>query len=402
MFASELNAAIADMGAAGSFLPTTGGTIHGSLTIYSESAGTGSGYWGLEGVVTNSGPVTGTGFKFGYLSRAAGGGTYDIGFTNFTTFTAAGTRQMGMWFMTVSPNDQTNPFSCQLGEWNIVNRGPDCGWMADPAGRGHVGGGLLNATGGLTIIPMVDAGGAEGGGEGKNVTYGFCISGGPVNSTGIPIGFYNGYIVSSGAIVGGTGRGMYMTGDISGVTSRVPYGPVQFDGNWLHGIDHTSATYTDTHAEVLKAGQGIAWINGTTPTPTATASITGAGSGSDISLVMHPAGNGLIALNGNVARASFIDGIYMGGLTGASNSDVSKGMDFYGGIIGFGITSARLNYVVSAGSAHMFVVNGVDRMAITGTGLGFNGTAPIAKPTGVPVTIAAVHAALVSYGLIAP
>jgi hypothetical protein len=42
------------------------------------------------------------------------------------------------------------------------------------------------------------------------------------------------------------------------------------------------------------------------------------------------------------------------------------------------------------------------RLQLTATGMGFNGTAPIAKPTGVAVTIAAVHAALVSYGLIAP
>jgi len=34
--------------------------------------------------------------------------------------------------------------------------------------------------------------------------------------------------------------------------------------------------------------------------------------------------------------------------------------------------------------------------------VGFNNTAPIAKPTGVAVTVAAIHAALVSYGLIAP
>lgn len=33
---------------------------------------------------------------------------------------------------------------------------------------------------------------------------------------------------------------------------------------------------------------------------------------------------------------------------------------------------------------------------------GFNGTAPIAKPTGVPVTAAGIHAALVAYGLISP
>lgn len=35
------------------------------------------------------------------------------------------------------------------------------------------------------------------------------------------------------------------------------------------------------------------------------------------------------------------------------------------------------------------------------TGVGFNGSAPIAKPTGVAVSAAGIHAALVSYGLIA-
>ena len=36
----------------------------------------------------------------------------------------------------------------------------------------------------------------------------------------------------------------------------------------------------------------------------------------------------------------------------------------------------------------------------TGSAIGFHGTAPIAKPTGVAVTAAGIHAALVSYGLI--
>ncbi len=44
---------------------------------------------------------------------------------------------------------------------------------------------------------------------------------------------------------------------------------------------------------------------------------------------------------------------------------------------------------------------GATRLQVTGTGMGFNGTAPVAKPTGVAVTAAAIHAALVSYGLIA-
>ena len=261
MFADELNAAIAGSGIG------AGGVINGPVTINSDTAGTASGYWGLEANVTNDGPATGTAFKFGYLSRANSGGAYDIGFTNFATYTSPGTRQMSMWFMTVSPNDQTNPFACQVGEWNIVNRGPDCGWMADPSGRGHTGAGLLNATGGLTIIPMSDPGGAEGGGEGKNATFAFCMSGGPANSTGHPVKFYNGYIVSSDSIVGGTGRGMYLAGALSDPT-QVPYGPIQIDSKWSHGIDHTLAVYTDTNATTMLAGQGVAWLTGTTGTPT--------------------------------------------------------------------------------------------------------------------------------------
>jgi hypothetical protein len=40
------------------------------------------------------------------------------------------------------------------------------------------------------------------------------------------------------------------------------------------------------------------------------------------------------------------------------------------------------------------------RFRMNGTGLGFYGTAPVARPTGVPVTAAGVHAALVALGLI--
>lgn len=42
-----------------------------------------------------------------------------------------------------------------------------------------------------------------------------------------------------------------------------------------------------------------------------------------------------------------------------------------------------------------------NRVRITNTGIGFNGNAALAKPTGVAVTVAAIHAVLVNYGLIA-
>jgi hypothetical protein len=45
---------------------------------------------------------------------------------------------------------------------------------------------------------------------------------------------------------------------------------------------------------------------------------------------------------------------------------------------------------------------GTRQVQVDNTGVGFFGAAPTAKPTGVAVTAAGVHAALVSLGLIAP
>lgn len=46
------------------------------------------------------------------------------------------------------------------------------------------------------------------------------------------------------------------------------------------------------------------------------------------------------------------------------------------------------------------VVPGGGQFQMNGTGIGFNGAGPVAQPTGVAVTAEAVHAALVSLGLI--
>ena len=86
-------------------------------------------------------------------------------------------------------------------------------------------------------------------------------------------------------------------------------------------------------------------------------------------------------------------------------TDVSGGINFYDGQIGIAITGGRINYVGTTGVEHAFVVNAQDRFVITGTGLGFNGTAPVAKPTvtgakGGNAAVASLLTALASYGLI--
>jgi hypothetical protein len=98
-------------------------------------------------------------------------------------------------------------------------------------------------------------------------------------------------------------------------------------------------------------------------------------------------------------------GVSFGGQLAASINDLSKGIDFYGGIVGLNLTASRLNLVVPSGNSLRFVINSSDRMAITETGMGFNGTAPVAKPTvtgakGGNTALGSLLTALAAYGLV--
>jgi hypothetical protein len=98
-------------------------------------------------------------------------------------------------------------------------------------------------------------------------------------------------------------------------------------------------------------------------------------------------------------------GLNLGSQVAASNTDLSKHIRIYGTNYGFGLTGARLNYVVPTGSAHVFLVNGVDSLTVGGNTIGFQGSAPIARPTisgacAGNTAIKALLTALVSYGLI--
>jgi hypothetical protein len=421
----------------GSFLPLTGGNLTGPVTLVSHTSTPGSVY-GIDIAAYNDGAAPATGNKISYLSRA-GNSSFDVGLTSFATFdmtavVGAVPYKLGNWFVSVSPNDQTHYFSAVVAEWNIVNRGPDTGWMYDLAGAsGH--------TGGLMMVPESISFGASGGGEGKNATFAYAVSSsGAANSTGEKVRWYNGLLISPNAIVGQTGRGIYMAGDVTGTAARYPFGPMGMTGTWLHGIDHTAATYADNHAETFKTGQGLAWVYGTAASPSITASITGSSNGVDASLTLMTVADGSVILgdgtgdrtltfngaassssglkwldngvmrwafikqaSGNLglfsynssgafigqalsvspsARLTIQGGINLGDQGAASVTDLSKGIDFYQGLVGLNLTAARLNYVVPSGNAHMFVVNALDRLAITATGFGFNGTAAINKPTG--------------------
>lgn len=240
----------------------------------------------------NNGINAAYGSQVQYISVAGGAG-FDTGFGVIATFNpvfigSTVHNQQGIYFVAESPNDTSHTWGGNIGEMNFVNRGPDVGFKRDRQAGG-------NNTGGLLFVPesVVLSGGP---GEGKNVGYGFSVSrSGTVNSTGFPVKSYIAFNAEPNSTVGLTGRAFYATGDITSTASQRPYGPMQIEATWLHGIDHTLATYIDNHAQIMMAAQSLAFISGTTATPTGTATVGANDNGSgNIDLVLTPAGTGTI------------------------------------------------------------------------------------------------------------
>jgi hypothetical protein len=80
---------------------------------------------------------------------------------------------------------------------------------------------------------------------------------------------------------------------------------MQTDGTWLHGIDHTRAVYTDTNATTMLAGQGVAWLTGTTGTPTNICRDT-AGNGSPEGVVTANKGSTYRRFDGGAAGCFYV------------------------------------------------------------------------------------------------
>lgn len=291
--------------AAGAFLDTAWNATQSTAVVtFNYKLFSNNSYAPIAGAATGTYLIAnniGANAAYGHLvqySSVAGGAGFDTGFGVISTYNptfigAQAHNQQAIYFVAESANDTTHTWGGNIGEMNFVNRGLDVGFKRSREDAG-------NNTGGLLFVPesIVLSGGA---GEGKNVTYGYSVArSGAANSTGFPVKSYTGYLVEPNAIVGLTGRGSYMTGDITSTASQRPYGPIQTDGTWLHGIDHTLATYIDGHSDTYLVGQGLAWVVGTTAAPTATATIAGSGSGSDASLTLTPAGTGAVNLASKV------------------------------------------------------------------------------------------------------
>jgi hypothetical protein len=261
-----------------------------------------NGVAGIWGRATNTGTNAGQGHKFDYLSNSNGAG-FDVGVTSLAVydpapFTGATSQYLAGWMICVSPNDTAHGWGCTTIEMDVANRGPDMGWMRDRT--------ALRPTGVLLVVPETNVFAGTGGGEGKNATFGVSVAhSGANNSTGFPAKFYNGFLLEPNSIVGLTGRAFYATGDITGISSQYPYGPFQTDGTWLHGFDHTLAVYQDNNAQVMKAGQAVAWLTGTTGTPTNICRDT-AGNGSPEGVVTANKGSTYRRFDGGAASCFYV------------------------------------------------------------------------------------------------
>ena len=94
------------------------------------------------------------------------------------------------------------------------------------------------------------------------------------------------------------------------------------------------------------------------------------------------------AIGGSTPAAGAFTSVSLGAVAAPGGvTDLSRHIALYSNQAGFNITASRVNYVAPAGNAHTFVVNAIDVVSVASTGMrvignvGFNNTAPVAKPT---------------------
>lgn len=210
--------------------------------------------------VENVGPTTGYGRRYGYVGRGYGAGTYDLAEASICRWEreAGQTGGSGMteWRVAISPTlDEAGTFwSTLVGEWNVVNRGPDTGWGK----RRSV---FERWTGGVQVVPEGQDFGS--GGVPKNVLFGIGFMNAPVAS---PAGYrprlYNGLMGEPNSIHE-AGRAIYWSGSdgTGGTGGGAPVAFAELDDGWQWGLKTNRAAFANQPIG-LGVGQSIGWIDG--------------------------------------------------------------------------------------------------------------------------------------------
>lgn len=216
-------------------------------------------------------------------------------------------------------------------------------------------------------------------------------------STGVKLDVPNQIVtavaVSAGGGGSGTGTNDYYVGDILFDNTGGQYSVSSVSVGAVTGLTLRVAGVSASppaNPVALTGGSGI----------NCTATLTWS---ANTQLSLNPSG-GKISLGGNITG-----GINCDPVVGSSNTDLSHGLNLFGGGFGMGVTSGRLN-VVSGGNV-VLVGGGGDSLTASSSGVtintivGFNNATPIAKPTisgskASNAALASLLTALASYGLI--
>lgn len=216
--------------------PAGGFNTLGQLWQYTNTSASTVGY-GQRYNYTNDGtPTTGYDLAYGMIANWKG---------------LAGGQALCNWYVYHTPNSNTWTGGVVWAELNPVNRGPDMGWSRQPGlqSRWH---------GGLRIVPeSQDFTGA--GGTGRHVLFAFTLARPNADNTdGVRPRTYNGYLIEPDAIAP-SGYGAYFNGSTSGTSSEW-YTAFGLQDTFKAGIDFTGATFENSHAVKLDAGDKVAWF----------------------------------------------------------------------------------------------------------------------------------------------
>lgn len=200
-----------------------------------------------------SAPNYGTRFDFRQTGTLTSG--FGIGLGNISVFDSiSGAAGMAEWTVCESPLEAAGgTWGVVVKEMNIMNRGPDTGYVKT---RGE----SQRWTGGLQIVPeSLDLASPGAPGNCRNTVFGFCTAHSVhPNDLGFTVKTYNGFLVEKDSIAP-AGRGSLLSGDTTGNLGERPFAAIEIDQRWTVGIEFEAATFTNNVALALGAAHKLVW-----------------------------------------------------------------------------------------------------------------------------------------------
>lgn len=213
--------------------------------------------------LTNVGTGPGYGHRQDYIHTAQLAGGFSLGKGNICLWSDIinGASGQASWAVATTPTLASGgSWGVVVEEMNVMNRGPDTGYVKT---RGQ----SSRWSGGLQVVPEANdlAGGT--GNICRNSVFGFCTAHSTgTNNLGLTVKTYNGLLVEKDSIAY-LGRGALLSGDSSGIGTNLPEHAIEIDQRWSSGINMVSATFNGNSAIQLGDSHLITWgVTGPTVT----------------------------------------------------------------------------------------------------------------------------------------